>query len=270
MLFRSILGYEMNWDDPQDLNEKINWMKLYGDTSQWVRLADKYRMREYVSERGYGDMLVPLIGKWDRVEDVDWDTLPEQFVMKMNNGSGDICICTNKHTLDIDYWKQTFNKLFHTSFGLDMGELHYAKIKPCLIAEELLDNTKQAIESCSLIDYKIWCFDGEVASIWACYNRTHESVQVASYDTDWVKHPEHSISTSHYILSDQFLPRPQSLNQMIAAAATLSKGLPQVRIDFYEIDNKPYIGEITLTSNAGYMDFYTREYMFELGKKVQL
>ena len=96
MLFRSIMGYNMSWENPQDLNEKINWMKLYFDTSEWVRLGDKYRVREYIAEKGYKDILVPLLGKWDHVEDIDWDALPNKFVMKMNNGSGDILICTDK------------------------------------------------------------------------------------------------------------------------------------------------------------------------------
>ena len=270
MLFRSIMGYNMSWENPQDLNEKINWMKLYFDTSEWVRLGDKYRVREYIAEKGYKDILVPLLGKWDHVEDIDWDALPNKFVMKMNNGSGDILICTDKKQLDIKYWTMCYKKLFKKKFGLSMGEFHYAKMKPCLIAEELLDATKQPIESTSLIDYKVWCFDGEVSYIWVCINREKDSVEVMLYDTSWNPHPEHCVTTHHYLTTEKQIPRPVTLDKMISTAADLSKGFPQVRIDFYEVDAKLYFGEMTFTSNTGYMNFYTREFMLELGKKVKL
>lgn len=270
MLFRSVLGYDMNWNDPQDLNEKINWLKLYGDTRDWERLGDKYRMREYVTEHGYADMLVPLLGKWDRVEDINWDALPNQFVMKMNNGSGDICICQDKKRLDIPYWKKHFAKIFHKKFGLSMGEMHYAKMKPCIIAEELLDVSKQPIETTSLIDYKIWCFDGKAAYIMTCSDRKDGLVYLGTYDLAWEKHPEYNRDTPHCLRSAITLPRPVSLDKMLRVASDLSKGHPQVRIDFYEVDGKPYIGELTFTSNSGYMDYYTREFMLEVGKEVKL
>ena len=191
MIFRSVMGYEMSWDNPQDLNEKINWMKLYSDTSEWIRLGDKYHVREYLTEKGYGDLLVPLIGKWDKVEDIDWNSLPDKFVMKMNNGSGDILICEDKSQLDIESWKKRFKKLFKKEFGVTMGEFHYSKMKPCIIAEELLDVTKQSIKSTSLVDYKVLCFNGDAEYIWTCFNRCKDSVEVATYDTSWNLHLEH-------------------------------------------------------------------------------
>lgn len=269
-VFHSAMGYEMSWENPKDLNEKINWMKLYSDTTEWTRLADKYRVREFIEEKGYKHFLVPLLGKWDCVEDIEWNALPNQFVMKMNNGSGDILLCKDKSQLDIPYWTRKYKTLFKKKFGESMGEMHYAKMKPCIIAEELLDVTKQPIKTSSLIDYKIWCFKGEIASIWVCFNRTKDNVQVASYDTNWIKHPEHSVSTNHYILTDAELPRPVSLDEMLKFAADISKDFPQLRLDMYEVDGKPYFGEMTFTSNAGFMNFYTRDYMLELGEKVKL
>ena len=249
--FKHYLGYKLDWSNPVDINEKINWLKIYSDTTMWSLLADKYAVREYVASKGFCDFLVPLIGKWDSTDDIKWDELPMKFVMKMNNGSGDILVCKNKTAIDIQHWRKRFKSLFSMPFGYVMGEPHYDIIKPCIIAEELLDCTKQPIETSSLIDYKIWCFNGKPYSIWACFNRTSSSVQVASYDLDWVKRPEHSVSTSRYILSDITLPRPKSLDRMLEAASKLSEGFPEVRIDFYEVDNHPYFGEMTFTSNAG-------------------
>lgn len=270
MIFRSVLGYEMPWDNPQDLNEKINWLKLYSDTSEWTRLGDKYRVREYLKEKGYGDLLIPLIGKWDRVEDIDWDTLPTQFVMKMNNGSGDILICEDKSQLDIEYWKKTFKRLFKTRFGITLGEFHYSKMKPCIIAEELLDASKQPVKSTSLIDYKVWCFNGEVTYIRVYINRTKDATQFTLYDTDWTPHPELVKCTPKRILYKEGLPKPTSLPLMIKAASDLSKGFPQVRVDFYEVGGKLYFGEMTFTGHSGYMDSYTKDFLLELGEKVKL
>jgi len=118
-----------NFEHPRDLNEKINWIKFYGDTSQWARLADKYAVREYVKEKVDEDVLVPLIGRWESVEEIDFNALPNQFVMKTNNGSGDVVVCHDKSRLDIEQTKIHFCKELHKTFGIVSGEPHYAKIK---------------------------------------------------------------------------------------------------------------------------------------------
>lgn len=255
----------INWEHPHDINEKINWLKFNSDTSEWTRLADKYRVREYVCSCGLEDMLVKLYGKWNNAKDIDWECLPNEFIIKTNNGSGDVFICKNKDDIKIKDVVKHFNKLLHSKFGNYMGEPHYNKIKPCIIAEELLDAKKQAIESSSLVDYKIWAFDGKPAYIWACHNRTPHSVVVGVYDLEWNFHPEYSISTPHYILSDSPIPKPQSLKRMLQAAAILSKGFPELRVDLYEVDGKPYFGELTFSSAAGFNDFYTEEFLGILG-----
>ncbi len=263
-------GKPIDWQQPKDINEKINWLKFYSDTSQWTVLADKYRVREYVEKCGLADMLVKLYGKWDRAEDIDWPSLPKQFIMKTNNGSGEVLICTDKETLDIPLHTQQFKRLLKEKFGNNMAEPHYNKIKPCIIAEELLDCKHQAFESSSLIDYKIWAFEGKPAYIWVCYNRTHHSVVVATYDLDWNFHPEYSISNPHYVLSDKTLPKPKSLDKMLEAAAILSKGFPELRVDLYEVDDKPYFGEMTFSAAAGLNYFYTQEFLDILGEKADL
>ena len=258
-------GRKIDWNDPKDINEKINWLKFNTDTTAWTTLADKFRVREHVERMGLGNMLVKLYGHWDDAEDINWDALPRQFIMKTNNGSGEVFICKDKAEIDTAAWTAAFKTQLAVKFGRSMGEPHYNRIKPCIIAEELLDCRKQPIPSSSLIDYKIWSFDGKPAYIWACYNRTHASVQVALYDLDWNFHPEYSISTPHYILADKPMPKPKSLDQMLHAAAVLSKGFPELRVDLYEVDDKPYFGELTFSSAAGFNDFYTPEFLRILG-----
>jgi len=260
----------LDWKNPKLLDEKINWLKFNGDTSQWAELADKYRVRKFVEKRGLGDMLVPLIGKWDRAEDINWDQLPNQFVMKTNHGSGDALICRDKQSLDTAYWTIEFARLLASKFGRSMGEPHYDKIVPCIVAEQLLDNNKQQMKSTSLIDYKIWSFDGKPTYIWVCFNRTKESCMVGIYDLDWNFHPEYSVSVPHYVLADKPIPRPHCLEQMLDAASRLSKGFPEVRVDFYEVDGKPYFGEMTFTSVAGFNYSYSPEFQRILGDLIQL
>lgn len=268
--FREWFNKELNWSNPRDINEKIQWLKFYSDTSKWTLSADKYRVREYVEEKGLGKMLVQLYGKWDRAADIDWDSLPQQFVMKVNNGSGDVKICQDKTKIDKDEWCRYFDKLLHKKFGYLNAEHHYDKMKPCIIAEELLDPKQQQIKTTSLVDYKIWCFDGKPMYIWVCFNRTEHSVEVITYDLDWQPHPEYSVSKDHYILAKQDVPRPHSLNEMLDAAAKLSEGFPQVRVDLYEVGGKPYFGEMTFTSGAGNNYFYTQDFLNHLGDLTQL
>lgn len=269
ILYKRIFNKKIDWKNPHNINEKINWLKFNSDTSQWVLLTDKYRVREYVKSCGLGHLLVNLYGKWDNVKDIDWAILPNKFIMKTNNGSGDVLICENKALLDIKNCTIHFDKLMHNEFGYNMAEPHYNRIKPCIIAEELLDNKKQQIESSSIIDYKIWSFDGKPAFIWACYNRTPHSVEVGVYDLDWNFYPQYSKTTPHYILGE-YIPKPKSLEKMLEAAAILSKGFPQVRIDLYEVDEKPYFGEMTFTAAGGFNYFYSDEFLQILGDMARI
>lgn len=259
-----------NYEHPRDLNEKMNWIKFYGDTSKWADLADKYKVREYIESKGYGDTLVKLYGKWDSVDQIDWDSLPNQFIMKMNNGSGDVIICRDKTKFDLDAAKKHIAKLFKIEYGITTGEPHYARIKPCIIAEELLDASHQPIKTSSLIDYKIWCFNGKVKYIWTCYNRTPEGTDVGVYDTDWNYHKEYSVFTHHYREGKEIIPKPVCLDKMLACASKLSEGFPVLRCDLYEVDGKVYFGEMTFTSLGGFMDFYTQDFLDMMGKEVDL
>ena len=268
--YRKIFGKDLNWKNPTNLNEKINWLKFNSDTSQWSILADKYRVREYIAEKGLEDILVKLYGVWDDPEKIDWQNLPDSFVLKMNNGSGDIIVCEDKSKLDIDSTKKLFKSLFRKTFGYSTAEPHYSLIKPCVIAEELLLPNNQSTPSTSLIDYKIWCFNGKPECVWACRNRDKRTVEVASHDLDWNHHPEHSVYTGHYREAKIPFNRPKSLDRMLEVASILSEGFPQVRVDLYEVDGKVYFGEMTFTSNFGMMEFYTDEYLEYLGSKVDL
>ena len=260
----------LNWFRPKDLNEKINWLKYNSDTSLWTLCADKYRVREYIHEKGLDDTLVKLYGVWDKAEDVDWDALPKSFVLKTNNGSGDILVCKDKSKLNVYETVRKYASLLSKSFSDTNGEPHYAAMKPCLIAEKLLDSSKQQIETDTLIDYKIWCFNGKPHHVFTCNNRHKGSLEIATYDLDWNRHDECNIYSSHYKQSKFDLPKPASLEKMLSIATKLSEGIPQVRVDLYEVDGKPYFGEMTFTSAGGFMNYFTSKFLREMGDLVDL
>lgn len=274
-LFYQTFNRHINWDNPQDLNEKINWLKFHADMREWARLADKYAVREYVAERGLADILVPLYGKWDTAQGVldAWDSLPEEFVLKSNNGCGRLLIVSKenggKQAVDLKKLRKTLKKwLAEKDFGLSNAELHYQFIPNCIIAEKLLTDDYAKGFSCSLIDYKIWCFHGVPYGCLIVYDRdrTKHSYTVDFYDLNWKEHTELMRNTT----ARHPIHRPKEWNYMLNAASMLSKGHPQVRVDFYNIDGEIYFGELTFTSACGYMEYFSQEALLEMGKQVKL
>lgn len=268
-VFLRRFGRPMNWENPRDLNEKLNWLKLNSDTTKWTELSDKYLVREYIENKGLGDILVKLYGKWDNAKSIEWDKLPKSFVLKTNHGSGDVFVIKDKSTVNKKHITKELNKYLRKPFGLEFGEHHYLDIKPCIIAEEYLEQTGESYTT-SLVDYKVWCFDGEPAYIWACYSRSKEGVYVEVHDLDWNYLREKSVFTHHYLDGKGIVPKPKKLEEMIETAKRLSEGFPVVRVDLYEVNGNLYFGEMTFTSNGGFNDFYTQEFLNELGDKINL
>lgn len=268
-VWRAKYHREIDWDNPKDINEKIQWLMCFSDTVKWSECSDKYKVRDYVKSKGLEHILVKLYGKWDKAEDIDYDLLPNKFVLKCNHDSGTCFILDKKMGFDKEAVNKELNRKLKIKFGYQNRETYYNRIKPCIIAEEFLESNDNVFSS-SLIDYKIWCFDGKPYSIWACYSRSKECTYVNIYDLDWNVHPEYSVFTNHYRDGKGKVPKPKTLEEMLKAAATLSKGFPEVRADFYEVNGKLYFGELTFASLCGMMDFYTDDYLKELGDQVIL
>lgn len=255
--------------NPKDLNEKILYMKLFTDTSRWTDLADKYKVRDYVKSCGLEEYLIPLIGMWTDVDDIDFDQLPDAFIFKANNGCGKSSnlIVKDKKQLDIASAKKIIRGwLEDKHVGVLGAEPQYKDMVPCVIAEELLppeDGQK------SPIDYKIWCFNGKAHYIRTYSNRDIKGADAMTYDTQWTPMPEVCISNSRY-KNDTILPKPQNLDEMIKVAETLTKPFPCVRLDLYNIKGKIYFGEMTFTSNGGMMDNLTPEFLLKCGAMIDL
>lgn len=268
LYYRKTAGRWMSWKNPQDLNEKILWLSLCSDTTEWTDLADKYKVREFVEKKGLGNLLVKLYGVWEHAEDIDYEKLPERFVLKTNHGSGTNIIVRDKSKLDFKKTNEQLDKWLKMRFGWPI-ESHYLRIKPLIIAEEYLEENVNK-QSSSLIDYKLFCLQGNPEGTLVCYDRSSTSVKMEWYDLDWTYHPEWSINSEQYQKGKGIIEKPHNWNQMLEAARLLSEGFPQVRVDFYDVNDKLYFGEMTFTSNQGTMTYLSRELLLELGKKVSL
>ena len=263
-----------NLKKPQDLNEKILYLKLYSDTTEWTRLADKYKVREYVKSCGLESILIPLYGAWERVEDIPFEELPQKFILKANNGDGKgTNVKIDKAKMTAEDWQALRKRLqrwLDTKYiGALSGEPHYKGIKPMIVAEELLPCGDG--ES-SLVDYKLWCFNGKPYSFFICSERQADGYHatVDCYDLDWNRFPENMRQSPHMTVATKAIPRPSCLDEMINAARILSKPFPELRVDLYAVGGKVYFGELTFTSLGGMMDFYTQDYLLEMGQQVVL
>lgn len=256
--------------NPKTLNEKILYLTLCTDTSLWTKLADKYRVREFVIEKGLEDTLVKLYGMWENADDCNFSNLPEKFVLKSNHGSGDVIIVSDKTKVNESKIKEKFAKELAKPYGALEGGLHYMRIKPCLIAEEMLDIKQQSIESTSLIDYKIWCVNGTPRYIWACYNRSEAGMENSLFDTEWNDCSHFLKYNDHYKKPSKLMPKPVCLDKLLKVAETLAEGLPILRCDLYIVNNKVYFGEMTFTSNGGMMFNYTDEYQDMIGREIEI
>jgi hypothetical protein len=239
-------------------------LAFYTDTSLWSLCTDKYRVREFVEEKGLGHLLIPLYGKWDKAEDIDFDSLPDKYVLKPNNGNSDIIIVPDKTKIDKEEIIRRLNNGGARKF-IASAQPHYLSIKPCFIAEQLLETDNPL----GLVDYKIKVFNGKPFCIGTWANRTPmtNTGDFGLYDLDWnpLTHWINKKAQNH-----TSIPKPKNLGKMLEYAAKLGEDFEQVRVDFYEINGRVYFGELTFTSAAGRDDDYTEEALLEMGKQIKL
>ena len=255
----------MNLKNPTNLDEKINWMKFNTNTSKWSILADKYEVRNYISDLDLDYILNTVYEVVDSPDDIDLSKLPKSFVIKTTNGSGgsQVLLVKDKTKINWPEIQQQLNRWLNYNASYLIAEPHYSKIKSRLLIEKLLEN--QGHES--LIDYKFHCFNGKVASCLVCSERINGHALKSIYDLDWHQHPEYVLPKYR---RSPYIPRPQSLDKMIDICKKLSAGFPYVRVDLYEIDGNPIFSELTFTPAGGYNKTMTFEYLQFLGEHLQL
>ena len=265
--YKSAHHKNINWDNPQTLDEKIMWLEAMTDTSIWSQLTDKYEVRKFIEKKGYKEILVDCYGVWNNIGEINFESLPNKFVLKCTHDSGSTHIIKDKSKADlVDICKDLQAKLH--PIGYTTCEPHYLSIQPRIIAEELLEEKELKDLSTSMIDYKVWCFNGAPNVIFLCYDR-HKDLNghlTASYDMydakTWDKRREY-LDVAYRPDDNMCFPAPDNLEKMLEYAANISKDFPVARVDFYNINGKIYFGEITFTS-AGANCYY----FSELGQKI--
>ena len=239
-------GHQLNLDNPQRFTEKVQWRKLNDRDVVYSLLSDKYRVREWVEKKIGNEYLVPLLGCWNHFYEIDFDTLPQQFVLKTNNGCHSNIIVKDKTAFLREKWlaQRKMEYWLCSDFFYDGLELHYRDIRPVIIAEKLLK--PEAGEDC-LTDYKIHCFDGTPFVCQVIKGRaTKETLDF--YDTEW-KHLD--LAHPAFPNSEKTDHKPSQYNQMLSIASKLSQGLKYVRVDLYNTENRVYFGEMTFTPASG-------------------
>jgi hypothetical protein len=259
--FRYRLGLRLDLDHPRSFNEKLQWLKLRYRDPLMRQCADKLAVRDYVAEAGGADLLIPLIGAYRRAQEIDFDKLPNRFVLKANHGSGWNVICRDRSSLDLTKVRARLNRWLQTDFSRIAREWVYEGIEPRIICEEYLAAANGEPPS----DYKFFCFHGQPRFVQVDYDRFigHER---ALYTPTWEKLP----CALEYTLKDEPTPPPQTLTRMLEVAAQLSKPFPFVRVDLYDLGDRVYFGELTFFPGKGVERFRPREFDAIFGEQLDL
>lgn len=266
LLYLCFLGKKLDIDNPKTFNEKLQWLKLYDRRPEYTTMVDKYEAKNYVANIIGDEYIIPTLGVYDSFDEIDFDSLPNQFVLKCTHDSGGLVVCKDKSDLDIKAAKKKISKCLKRNYFYQCREWPYKNVKPRIIAEEYLVDGDRVVPE----DYKVYCFDGKPKYIVVFHNRyLDDSLYSESvYDTDWNKL---DISLDeHFAVSDIVEDRPECLDKMLDFAAKLSADIPQARIDFYIIDNKIKFGEITLYTASGTQRMIPESLDEELGKYIPL
>ena len=270
LLFRANVGRRLPLDAPLSFNEKLQWLKLYDRKPEYTAMVDKYEAKKYVAERIGEEYIIPTLGVWDRVEDIDFDSLPDRFVLKCTHDSGGLVICRDKASLDIEKVKQKLEKAMKNNFYYSYREWPYKDVKPRIIAEEYMDNGQSGgeITSAGLVDYKFYCFNGEPRFLYVSQGlEDHSSACISFLTLDWNFAP---YERSDYKPFKELPRKPQQLDLMVEFARKLSAGTAFLRVDLYEINGQVYFSELTFFPCAGFMPFKNSEHDFEIGSMLEL
>jgi hypothetical protein len=251
---------ELNLKGPVSFNEKINWLKLYDNNPLKGICSDKYLVRDYVEKKIGSHFLIPLIGVWDKPEDIDFESLPNKFVLKANHASGTNIICTSKLKLDISYTIDTLNEFLKLDYYLIGRERQYKNIKRKIICEAFIGEINEVPK-----DYKFFCLNGEIKFIQLDLNR-FSNLQRILYSKEWNRLP---IKWSGYDNTPD-VTKPDKLGEMLAICKKLSADFSFVRIDLYSSNNQIYFGELTFTPWNGLKDFEPESFDIELGKQLKI
>ena len=258
-LYKSRTGKKLNLKKPQTFNEKQNWLKLYDRRPEYTIMVDKYKAREYIAERIGEQYLVPLLGVWDSPDEIDFDALPNEFVLKCNHDNG-VIICRDKSKLDIEKTKEELAFRLNRDYYKKLREWPYKNVPRKIICEKFMENTNND----ELLDYKLFCFNGKVKLIEVNSERFSNNPKEDHFDIEW-----NHFNVTGKPSSEKEIKKPDFLNDMIEIAEHFSNSIPFLRVDFNYWDNHLYMGEFTLFY-GGAMKLFKEPWETKLGDWIKL
>lgn len=259
--FRLIMGKRLNFKNPQSFNEKIQWLKLYDRKPEYTRMVDKYEAKIYASNVIGDEYIIPTLGIYDSVEDIDFNKLPDQFVLKCTHDSGGIVICKDKSQLDIGAAKEKLKKYLKRRYYNESREWPYKNVHPRIIAEKYMVDESGT----ELKDYKFFCFDGAAKSLFIATDRGIDT-RFDFYDMNF----NHLPFKNGHELAIKPIVKPRNFEKMVELVNILSQGIPHLRIDLYNINGKIFFGEYTFSHWSGMMPFEPEEWDYNFGSWINL
>lgn len=261
LLFRLRMGRKLDLDNPKTFCEKLQWLKIHGREEIYTTMADKYLAKQFIAEKIGEKYVVPLLNSWDRFDDIDFDSLPDKFVLKCNHDSGSAIICRDKTKLDKENARKILEKSLRTDYFILKREWPYKNIKRKIIAEAYLEDEPGA----NLFDYKFFCLNG-IPRIMYIIEGASDNPTEAFFDMD-----------QNYLDLEMEDPRPEippklpdSFDEMKRLAAKLSEGVPFLRVDFFCVKGRLYVGELTFFHESGFGEIKPKEWDMKLGDMLDI
>ncbi len=248
--FHDRLGYWMDWKNPQTYNEKLQWLKLYNSRPEYTIMVDKVKVKDWVAERIGEEYIIPTLGVWKKAEEVDFNSLPQKFVIKCNHNSGTgMYICKDKSKMDEETVRGGLKKGLQENYILQNREWPYKNVPRRILAEEFIEDQHKEVPD----DFKVMCFDGKVQLIELHEGRFTDNHTQAFYDRDWNMT---QITQGKYgKVATKLASRPALLGEMIRLSEVLAKNIPHVRVDWYIVNNHLFFGEMTFFDGSGFEPF---------------
>lgn len=258
------MGKKIDLVAPSSFNEKLQWLNLYDRKPIYTQMVDKYEAKEYVAKIIGEKYIIPTLGVWDRFDEIDFNKLPNQFVLKCTHDSGGLAICRDKSTFNFEAAKKKINASLNRDYYLVGREWPYKNVRRRIIAEKYMQDGDQR----ELRDYKFYCFNGEPQFLYLSEGlENHATAHISFVNLDWTFAP---FGRNDYAPFTQLPDKPKNFAEMIDISRKLSAGIPFLRVDLYEINGKVYFGELTFTPKGGTMPFDPPDADYEIGKLLKL
>lgn len=254
------IGESLSLDNPQTFNEKLQWLKLYDRKEIYTSMVDKYEVKEYVANRIGEEYIVPTYGIWESFDEINFNELPESFVLKCTHDSGGLIICREKNKLDVSAARKKIERCLKTNYFWLGREWPYKNVKPRILAEKYLGDSVNPIN-----DYKIYAFNGSAKFMMINQDRGIHT-KADYYDRNF-KELDFTWGYDHSVIRPQ---KPVNFELMFELADSLSNGLPEIRVDFYEIAGKVYFGELTFFDGSGFDPIIPKEWDVKLGEYIEI